>query len=237
MRGALDGRLVTGYLQGQYYGVVEGELKPLFGVLAVTYTRWRALAHGEWLSASFEHAYYTDLDHGEVMTHWTNPYTGQTCTVPVWTSPATARVLRPDLSFAFAKAPPVGLSLEDVVSERYEQSGERVMVERTRSAMQRPVPAKPYRYSEIVTMRAPLAALEAPDAMQVRSANAYAAVSGWRPWQQMPVDAPGHLMAQGVGRYNVTTDEIPPVWLAATRRLHPDWWADPAQRLEPVFGV
>lgn len=235
MRGALDDRLVVGALRGQYYGVVEDALEPLFGVVAVTFSRWRPLGDGRWLSASFEHAYYTDLAQGEVMDTWRNPFTDETCRVPVWTSPAAARVLLPDLSFQFAGEAPPGMTLEDTVSEQYEQSGQRVMVERTRSALQRPAPALPYHYSELVTLRAPLSALQQPDAKCVGASNAFTAVSGWRPWQRMPAGHPGHLLAQGVGAYGLSLEALPPVWLAATRRLQPDWWSNPASRLEPVF--
>ncbi len=236
MRGALDDRLVIGTISGQYYGVIDAEITPLFGVVAVTFTRWRQLPDGGGglRSVSFEHAYYTDLDSGQVLDQWRNPLNGASCKVPVWTSPATARLLLPDLSFRNEKPLPAGMSLEAKMVSLQEEGGELVIVERVRSAVPRPAPAKPYRYSELVTMRASLAALRDPNARRVPCSNSFTNVSGWRPWLQMG-DQPGHLMAQGVGRYGAEFEALPAVWLQATRRLKPDWLADPASRLAALM--
>ena len=41
MSGALDDRLVIGFVSGRYNGVVDSELTPLFGVFAATFSRYR----------------------------------------------------------------------------------------------------------------------------------------------------------------------------------------------------
>lgn len=235
MRGALDDRLVVAALSGQYYGVIDSELVPMFGVLAVTFTRWRPLDDGRWLSASFEHAYYTDADSGEVMELWRNPLTGRSVPVPAHTSRPAALLLHGDLSRHHAKPLPPGSTWEDRVGAMDEVGGELVMAQRVRTALPRPAPATPYRYSELVTVRAPLAALREPAALQVPASMSFTNVSGWRPWQQMPAEQPGHMMAHGAGRYGLTLDTLPARWLAETRRTKPAWWADPAGHLETVF--
>ncbi|MFG6415040.1 DUF1838 family protein [Roseateles sp. DC23W] len=235
MRGALDDRLVVAALTGQYYGVIDSELIPMFGVLAVTFTRWRPLGDGRWLSTSFENAYYTDADSGEVMTQWRNPITGQSVPVLVHTSRPTSLVLHEDLSRHHVKPLPPGAVAEDRVSSMEELGGELVANQRVRTALVRPAPAAPYRYSELVTVRAPLAALRDPAARQVPANMSFTNVSGWRPWQQMPAGQPGHMMAHGAGRYGLTLDALPARWLAETRRSKPGWWADPASHLEAVF--
>lgn len=235
MRGALDDRLVVGTLRGQYYAVVENEIIPLFGVISATFTRWRPLPDGRWLSASFEHAYYTDLASDEVMTDWRNPFNGSLCTVPVWTSQPTARVTDAALHTHLWKPFP-GFTVKDRVSSMTEEAGEMVIVEQVASEALLPPPAKPYRYSEVVTLRAPLAALREAGAGvgRVPCANGFTAVSGWRPWLKMG-EQPGHLMAQGVGRYGAEIDTLPAAWLTATRRLAPAWFQDPARHLETAL--
>jgi len=234
MRGALDERLVIGTISGQYYSVIDEELTPLFGVLGATFTRWRRLPDGGLRCVSFEHACYTDLDSGQVIEDWRNPLNGAICKVPTHTSSATARRLLPDLSFRNEKALPAGMSLEAKVVSMQEEAGELVIVERVRSAVPRPAPARTYRYSELVTLRASLTSLRDPNAKRVPCSNAFTNVSGWRPWMQMG-DQSGHLMAQGVGRYGAEFDSLPAAWLEATRRLKPDWLADPASRLDALF--
>lgn len=234
MRGALDDRLVIGTLSGEYYGVLDEEITPLFGVLAVTFTRWRPLPDGRWLSAAFEHAYYTDLSSGEVLDEWRNPLNDKLCKVPVWTSHPATRVLHADLSRHSPKPLPPGFSAEDQVSAMREEAGELIVIQRVRSAAQRPAPARPYRYSELVTLRAPLQALRAPGVLQVPSSTTFAAVSSWRPWQLMG-DQPGHLLAHGAGRYGTRIEQLAAVWLAATRRLNPSWWSDPGRHVDAAF--
>jgi len=235
MRGALDDRLVVGALSGQYFGVIDGEILPMFGVLGVTFTRWRPLDDGRWLSASFEHACYTDKDSGEVLREWRNPLNGRSGPVPAWTSRPAALLLHPDLSRHHAKPLPHGFIAEDVVSSIDEYAGERVIVQRVRSAVPRPAPAKPYRYSELVTMRAELAALREGGAARVPCSMSFTNISGWRPWQQMGEDQAGHMMAHGAGHYGLEIESLPPIWLAETRRLKPDWFANPARHLDAVF--
>lgn len=234
MRGALDDRLVVGGLSGQYFGVIDGEIVPMFGVLGVTFTRWRPLGDGRWLSASFEHAYYTDKDSSKVLGDWRNPINGRSGPVPVWTSRPTALLLHTDLSRHPVKAMPAGFVAEDRISSIDEYAGELVIVQRVQSALPRPAPAKPYRYSELVTMRAELAALRDSSAMRVPCSMSFTNISGWRAWQQMG-DQPGHMMAHGAGHYGLEIDALPPVWLAATRRLRPDWFANPGAYLDAVF--
>ncbi|MCE4552880.1 DUF1838 family protein [Roseateles cellulosilyticus] len=235
MRGALDDRLVVAALTGQYYGVIDSELIPMFGVVAATFTRWRMLEDGRWLSASFEHAYYTDADSGEVMAQWRNPLTGRSVPAVVHTSRPTTLLLHEDLSRHHVKPLPPGAVAEDRVSAMEEVAGELVMAQRVRTALPLPAPAKPYRYSELVTVRAPLAALRDPASLQVPASMSFTNVSGWRPWQQMPADQPGHMMAHGAGRYGLTLDTLPAIWLAETRRTKPAWWADPGAHLEAAF--
>ena len=235
LRGGHDERLVMGWLSGHYHGVVDGEITPLFGVQACTFTRYRELPGGGWRMASFEHAYYTDLASGEVLATWRNPYNGKTCTVPVWSSTPSANVFDAQGHFETPASLPPGAQLEHVLVGIEQRGDEIIAVERVRSAMAfRPPPAQPYRYSEVVTMRARAAALAENPPREPTSQVSMSSISGWRPWMQMP-DAPGHLMAHGVGGYHVRYEDLPAVWRAAAERQNPAWLKDPGQRLQPLL--
>lgn len=234
MRGTLDDRLVLGEIDGQFLAVVDGEMLPMCGLRAVTFTRWKALGDGRWLTASFEHVYYTDLATGAVLTEWKNPLTGRSVPVPVYSAKPSRRVLRPDLSFAGLEPLPPGVVLDDRVEVAQEDRGEQVFVQRVNAVTSRPgVPGR-YRYGELVTMRAPLAALRDPQARQVPCTAGYTAVSSYRAWMQMG-DQPGHLVTHGHGRYGMAVGQLHPVWLAAARAGGLDWLDDPAKRLAPLL--
>ncbi len=243
MRGALDERLVVGFVSGRYYGIVDEVMTPLFGVTAATFARYRAMpkdgsANGGFEYFSFEQAYFTDLDSGAVLSTWNNPYTGQTVTVPVTSSAPRKSIITADLSFATATPIP-GFNAEHIVLPA-EQIGDDVLfVEQTRAAIAVPPPGKPFHYNEIVTLRASAAELGAStanNAKRVATATTFAAVVGWRPWQQMG-DRPGHLMAQGSGRYGASIDAMPKAWLEATRRLRPELLSDPGKLLDAAWNL
>ena len=82
MRGSEDGRIAMGWLQARRYGVVNAQITPLFGMVTGTFARHRVLDDGSIENTSFELAFYTDLDSGEVLDTVTMPYTGQTVEVP-----------------------------------------------------------------------------------------------------------------------------------------------------------
>jgi len=236
MRGALDERLVVGEVDAQFHAVIDGQTVPLCGLLAVTFTRWQPQSDGAWLSASFEHVFYTDIASGAVLTQWRNPVTGRSVPVPPYSSKPGVRRLKPDLSFELTQPLPPGATMEDRVNAAYEDRGEQVFVERVQAVLPRPGQPLPYAYGELVTLRAPLAALRDPKARQVRTHNSFSSVSGWRPWMQMG-DQPGHVLGHGSGNYGLSIDEVSPLWLAAARAGGLDWLADPAGRLVPLLAA
>jgi hypothetical protein len=90
LRGALDERLVTGFVIGRFDGVVGDVVTPLFGVLSAVFSRYRSTSAG-YVVVSYEQAYYTDLDSGRVVERMKNPYTGDTVEVPVYNPLARRR--------------------------------------------------------------------------------------------------------------------------------------------------
>ncbi len=236
MRGALDERVVLGEIAGQFLAAVDGEMLPMCGLRAVTFTRWRALGDGRWLTAGFEQVYYTDLRSGEVLAEWKNPLTGRTVPVPVYTSKPTRRQLRTDLSFAAMEALPPGVVLEDRVEGSAEDRGEQVFTERVNAVTTRPGVSGRYRYGELVTLRAPLAALRDPMARQVPTDLSFSALSNYRGWMQMQ-DQPGHLVTHGHGRYGVSAGGLHPVWLAAAQRSGEEWLRDVDKQLAPLLAL
>ena len=234
MRGSLDDQLVIGYISGRYYGVVEEELTPLFGVSAATFARYRPAPQGGVEMVSFEQAYFTDLATGAYLKEWRNPYTGDTVSVPVSTMPPNKLLISPSLVFTLAKPMP-GAKVEHLVLPVDVIDDDVFFVEQVRVAFPGPAAAKPFRYNEITTMRASLKDLSSPDLKRVPCAVTFSGLVGWRPWMMMGT-RPGHLMAQGSGRYGVTLDKMPKAWLEATRKERPALLADPAKIMEAVWN-
>ncbi|MEE8308487.1 MAG: DUF1838 family protein, partial [Gammaproteobacteria bacterium] len=82
MRGSTAPKLSMGFVIGSYYGIVDDQATPLFGVLAGTFSLYEQIDAATYRARALEVAYFTDIDTGELLETWDNPYTGETVSVP-----------------------------------------------------------------------------------------------------------------------------------------------------------
>ena len=233
MRGALDDRVVIGFVSGAYQGVVDGEATPLFGLSAATFARWRAVGDG-YEVVGCEQAYFTDLETGQVLDSWRNPYTGATIKVPITASAPSKMRLNPDLTFAAAPTTSPGVSLAQMVSAPDQIGGEVFFTETIRARVALPGAPRPFRYNDATTMRAQLSDVLSPDGARAPCETSYQAILSWRPWLEMG-DRSGQMVSFGQGRYGAALDELPPVWTEATRRARPALLDNPETVLDPLW--
>jgi hypothetical protein len=235
MRGALDGQLVIGFVSGRYYGIVESELKPLYGLAAATFSRYRQRPDGAYDGVGYELAFFTDLETGEALDEFHNPYTGEVVSVPVTMQAPSDLIIKPSLEIEIPKAPP-GYSGYDRVVSTYTSGEDIWFTEESVANLMFPGATKPFHYNEVLSIHATRAQFQKPGVMHVRATTGYSSVVTWRPWLKMG-DRPGHLMGTGAGRYGATIDELPANWRAAAAKHRPDILANPAAmlkgRLEP----
>ncbi len=233
MRGALNERLVIGFISGRYFGVVDGDMLPLYGVVGATFTKYRRRGDGGYDAVTAEQAYFTDLDSGEWISRFQNPYTGETVDVPTTDSKPAKLVFRPDLSMHLAEERP-GMQFSDRIFPPQERDGFVMLAQQTRTTASFPGMAKPFRYSELVEMRVRRNALEASGAKSVGCETSYTSVVNWRPWLKMG-DRPGHLLGTGTGAYGATIATLPANWIAATRKHRPELLADPQGAIAKIW--
>jgi hypothetical protein len=235
MRGALDDRLVIGFLRGRYSGVVDGEMTPLFGLFSATFSRYRATSAGVEIHG-FEQAYFTDLETNAVLGAWKNPYTGETVEVPVTSLPPSKLVIGPDLRFHGVSAAPETVTF-DMSASGPEIIGDEVFfTERVSASRTIEGSARPTRYNDITSLRARLDDLDRPGARVARCQTGWQGVVSWRPWLRMG-DRPGQLVAFGHGGYGVALEALPKPWLEATDRLRPVLLTHPEGGLDQAEGA
>jgi hypothetical protein len=233
MRGALDDRLVTGFVNGRYYGVVDDEITPLYGVAGATFSRYRANASGGYDGISYELAFFTDLTTGLALDEFLNPYTGQTVKVPVTFLGPSPFLITADCDVVSPHAPASVQVSDKVVSAR--TALEDVWLsEETKAAMTFVPGSKPVRYSEMLSLHARASDLLRPDVRQVGSETGYTSVVTWRPWLNM-AGHPGHLLGVGAGRYGAAMAALPEAWRAAAAVHRPDILKNPGALLDS-FG-
>ena len=247
MRGSEDGRIAMGWLKARRYGVVDAEITPLFGMVTGTFSRYRVLSDGSILNTSFELAFYTDLDSGEVLESLTMPYTGTTVAVPRLLLGPSQGTTRPvfhalterndteERTDSEAAMRPVG-------STRFERwlgpvtvKDDYVWITEASSAVR--IPADPNAskvvYSESVTSKATYSDVMNPDLVTIPSTLSYTGISSWRPWMEMG-NHPGHTTSHGVGSKAFAQEDLPDDYRAMAERYYPEALADPGAVLDKL---
>jgi hypothetical protein len=235
VRGALDDRLVIGYVTGRYYGVVDGNPTPLFGVAAATFSRYRPLPGGGYEYASHEQACFTDLATGQRLEEWVNPLNGKLVKPAVVQSQPSWRIINPDLTFRGREPDPPGVTFDQRILPPEVQVGDVVFTEQGKFAGTAPGATRPFRYAEAVSMRARIVDLVGSNSPSVPNTSAYTSISSWRPWMQMG-DAPGEMIGTGAGGYGVRIDEMPRIWLDAMKVVRPALIADPGATIAAIWN-
>lgn len=233
VRGALDDRLVVYWMRGRYYGLVDGEITPLFGVLNACFSRYRAHKDGGFIAARGEASHFTDFNTGEVMQTIKNPYTGKDMNSPVRSlNPSPVRI-RADCTISIAEAP--GMQFQNVVQD-VEAHGNSVSISE-RSMSKTPVPGgKPSLFNELITYRAKASDLSRSGVKRVPCDTSFTNTVSWRSWMGMD-DHPGHLLLAGGGTFVSGVEELPPAWIKATSITHPNLVKDPLAFLAPVWNT
>lgn len=233
MRGALDDRVVTGCFRGRYWGCVNGAMTPLFNVVSVIFSRYRALGDGSYRSVAIEQSYFLDRMTGECLQSLVNPYTGKTVQVPHDGYPPTAIVFTPDLSMKVAALPP-GMAFDHHSTPFVVQGDDVIMNEIVTATTMPKGGGKPGLHHEITTLHARLSDLRRPNAKKVPCAVTYTNVKSWRGWLEMG-DLPGETISSGDGSFGVPFSDIPAVWKEAAQRYHPELLTDPVKLLDPLW--
>ncbi len=248
MRGSEnDGRIAMGWLKGQRFGVVDAEIVPLMGMITGTFARHNVLEDGSIELTSFELAFYTDFETGELIDTLKIPYTGKTVEVPKLKLGPSKSVVKPE----FYSLREVGGETERTASDdamrptgsmRFEHWLGPVTVKDghvwiTEASSAKVVPADPKApsviYSEAVTYKGDEADVNNPDLPTLKSTLSYTGITSWRPWMQMG-DYPGHTTSHALGSKSFDLDGLPDDYREMAEKHYPDAIANPAAILDQL---
>lgn len=250
MRGSLDdGRIAMGWLKGQRFGVVDGEIMPLMGMVTGTFARYRMLEGGLVQNHSFELAFYTDFQTGEVLEELTIPYTGKTVEVPRLLLGPAKGVTRPVFHEVIEMGGGEEESLDDESETAMRPSGStkfsrwmgpvtnkdgHVWITQTSSAALTPADpsASKVVYSESVTSMGSEEDVMS-DMPSIPATLSYTGITTWRPWMQMG-DHPGHTTSSGIGGKTFNVDDLPDDYRAMSEKYYPEAFGDPAAILDAM---
>jgi hypothetical protein len=244
LRASTDGRIAFGWLDALRYAVIDGEIFPLFRMLAFGVSRFRKVATDRYEAVMLEVAHYVDIDSRELLDTIVMPGTGKTIKVPKYrTGPkAVAFGVNIDESETVGKGiprrqlqgfAPVGdVRLQRSVSDPRIEGGQYVVrhEEYGRVYPREKTDGRIF-YREWTQWSGPAALALDPKLASVPHHLSYAALTSWRPWMQMG-SVKGHTAENGRGAKMVSLAELPEDVLALTQRLHPDVLDNPERVLD-----
>ena len=194
MRGSTDERLVLGWLIGKRYAMVDNKAIPMMGILAGTFTRYRRISEEAFEGRSFEVAYFTDLETGQLAEEWYNPISDQRVEVPqTRMGPSTVILTADGLEIKSASGEATGMEIHHRFLPAVQRMGrvwitEEIMVSGTPSFPG----AKPFNYNEMTTYQALQSDLENDKLAAVPTSIEFHSLVSYRPrlckkWPHFPL--------------------------------------------------
>jgi len=233
LAGSHDDRLVIWWMDGIRYGVVDAKAKALYGMKVGMFHQYFRQADGSFKIAFFELTYYTDLQTGELLEQFNNPYTGETNKVRhVRLGPEVRELTNTGLM------PPRGAALGDFVKDYRHSLGPAKIVSDTlwipasvEATIQFPKPTAPQILLNLYTTVSGSLSAALSDLPSVADCNiAFTNVLKWEPWMNMG-DHSGHMMSKAEGAKAFAVQDLPADYIACAEQLHSSYISDPRAKL------
>lgn len=238
-----------GWLKGKAYGVRPNEpVRQLFGVEGFSFVRTKRLEDGSYRRMLREIVFYRDLETGEILKTWANPYTGETVkVVPIANDPFNFTISQ------WAPEPPSygGLNTDKPPRKPFLQDWEfgpnGTMILRTDIDMQYPNALDPAKWvressgpmnrvSEHFIYTVQRADVENPKLTHIPHVGAWSRITPWLPWM---------LMGQAEGQVDYFTTfqtlengiaGLPADLVAAARAMDEKWLHAPTEDYGPSLS-
>lgn len=232
LRGTLDDRMVIWWMKGVRYGVVKDELNPLFNMLVGSFSRYEEVPGRGYQVTMLELGYLTDLETGEPLDEFKNPYTGKIVTVPeqrLGPLPVmlTSNGVEIESGGAFD-----AIELKTRLGPAIVDGDDIWLREDSTAKVDSDLPMMgKHVYNELVTYRGRVSDLNNPDLASAPASVTYQSVTSWREWFESG-GIPGHTTARAAGKKIFSVEQFPDDYLAAAQARHPEIIADPEAALD-----
>ncbi|MEC9375290.1 MAG: DUF1838 family protein [Pseudomonadota bacterium] len=229
LRGSLDGRTVMWWMKGTRYGVVNDDIvDPLFGMLIGSFQQITKAENDKgYILNMLELGYLTDLDTGEILDTWRNPYNGKLCKVPEQRLGPYPVLLTPT-GVVLPDIPAFGdIDLKTSLGPAI-VNGDNVWIQDDSSVKvdsDHPMMGK-HTYNEIVTYQGSLNEINDPNVPSASASINFQSVTSWREWHQAE-GVGGHTTARAAGNKIYSTEDFPPEYQAAALERHKEIFSDP----------
>jgi hypothetical protein len=227
LRARTDGEPVYWWMRGIHYGVVETTYRPLYGLINGSFQRLRPVGEDRYEVTMLELAYYTDLQTGEALREFRNPYTDEVAIIPDEVfGPNNATItlegLQPPDDFPLGK-----LDFEGQLGPAIVQ-GDDVWIKEDTIVHMTPHDPNMGKFvtNELVAYKGSLDELSDPSSPTAQATLTYNTTFNWRPWMKSG-ETPGHVTASAIGSKVDSVEAFPSDYLAIAERYHPNVINDP----------
>lgn len=180
LRGNLRPEPVWEMITGRVFGLVNSEKpRPLFKTLGATRTVYRRVSSLEYTAESRYVGLFLDLESGQLLQRWTNPYNMRECEIPSTRYDMMPKIHPASASFGKANEPPSpGVRSWFVIGDVFHMEDQIIS------------PATPDKQpdGDLMTFSASVADMADPALTTAPSRLSFNAVEHWRDWMQMEQD-------------------------------------------------
>ncbi|MEC3947488.1 DUF1838 family protein [Sphingobium sp. HWE2-09] len=237
-----------GWLKGKAWGVRDNEkVRPLFGVDGFSVVRVKKLEDGGWRRMLREIVFYRDLESGEILKTWRNPYTNEDVrVVPIANDPFNFTI-----SEFVPQAPSYGGLQKTVAAPKpflldWSEGPDDTLVCQTGIDMMYPNALQPdkwpressgvmNRVSEQFIYSVKRADVLNPRLTHLPHVGAWQRITPWLPWMLMG-QAPGHISYLTSFGTMPTIESLPADLVAAARAMDPKWLSAPTTDYGPSLS-
>lgn len=232
LRYSMDEDVVMWWFAGTKYGQRDGEFTPLYKIETCNWNRVKNEPDGGFTITVLECAFYTDLQSGEVLRTWKNPYTNQVVTIPyAIVGPLDARH---DAQSQIVPLSEIGGAKVDmrVTIGPVTTLGDDVWTETSnRFAIHPRSGGRPHVVYEWATYTAKATDLANRGIRSLVATCDLQDMTAWPRWMNMG-DQPGGVMGRISGRKVSRFEEMPAGFRARLAQVFPDVVKDPIAALD-----
>ncbi len=226
MHFALHERPLFWWIKATKYGLVDDEITALYQMDIASFFELESDRDG-FIRRSLEIVYSTDVESGELLTEWENPYTG--AVVPVSHTPIGPTRMRYGPQGRELPTSLPGAQLESHHETALNVEGDGIWFRDDTSAVVTQLDGKspkPFRVYDWSTYHSKLSDVVDKSTDSAPCTIAFQAISGWQRWMGMGA-APGNLLSRGSGQKVAAFDDLPSSFRTLLAENHSEIADDP----------
>ncbi len=226
LRYGFDDRLVYWYINAVRYGLMDSQFTPLWN-MHVGFIAEATDAQDGFTTKGLTAIFYTDLESGQLLDTFTNPYTGER--IPVnqpgmrkntsrysKTGPIRNRPERPGMTMAeFEGIGPAWVIGDDVWCR--DDGGFRAEPTTDEGRL--------LHINDWTTYHGSISEVSSADVTSANATQTFNDINTWPSWLNMG-DSPGNYISRGFGRKSWSIQGMPPTWRWIVSELYPKEYAD-----------